>query len=252
MRFVTFEQGGRRRLGTILDDRIVDLPGLVGHPAFPTSLESLVQRNGGTLMPAARAALERGDVDGFVVAEPHLLPPVLPVTLRSPDATDAQRPLLGPDAVVPWPADAGWLELRPKLVVVLGRPLDRAVPDEVRAAIFGFALLADWRAVAADGDPTRADRAPLSIGPWVETAFAPSTATLRVVVDGAPFLERELRGAGERLVEDVATASRLLPLSPGDAFASAPLAPGEHRLWPGARVEMAVDGLGVLVVRVGR
>jgi 2-keto-4-pentenoate hydratase/2-oxohepta-3-ene-1,7-dioic acid hydratase in catechol pathway len=70
--------------------------------------------------------------------------------------------------------------------------------------------------------------------------------------DGAPFLERELRGAGERLVEDVATASRLLPLSPGDAFASAPLAPGEHRLWPGARVEMAVDGLGVLVVRVGR
>ena len=60
MRFVTYEQGGRRRLGTILDDRVVDLPGLVGHPAFPTSLESLVQRNGGTLMPAARAALERG------------------------------------------------------------------------------------------------------------------------------------------------------------------------------------------------
>lgn len=70
--------------------------------------------------------------------------------------------------------------------------------------------------------------------------------------DGATLIERDLRGVGDRLLEDVAAASRLLPLGPGDAFASATLAPGEHRVWPGALVELSVDGLGTLAVRLGR
>ncbi|MFM8944079.1 MAG: hypothetical protein ACKOI0_02325, partial [Actinomycetota bacterium] len=198
MRLVTFDRGGRRRLGAILQDRIVDLPGLVGHPAFPTSLESLVQRNGGSLMPAAVAALERGEVDGFVVDAARLLPPVLPASLRSPDTTDGERPLLGADALVPWEPGTGWLEVRPKLVVVLGRPLDHAAPEEVPAAVFGYALLADWRAVAADGDPTPLDRTPLSLGPWVETTFAPSTPARRGGGDGPPGGVRDQRGVRGR------------------------------------------------------
>ena len=42
MRLVTYDRGGQRRLGAILEGEVVDLPDAVGHPAFPTTLEGLV------------------------------------------------------------------------------------------------------------------------------------------------------------------------------------------------------------------
>ena len=59
MRLVTYDRGGHRRLGAILGGEVVDLPDAVGHPAFPTTLEGLVSSSRGTVMDAARAALER-------------------------------------------------------------------------------------------------------------------------------------------------------------------------------------------------
>ena len=61
MRLVTYDRGGHRRLGAILEGEVVDLPDAVGHPAFPSTLESLVASSRGSILDAARAALERDD-----------------------------------------------------------------------------------------------------------------------------------------------------------------------------------------------
>ena len=254
MRFVTFDQGGRRRLGALLDDQVVDLPALVGHPAFPSTLEGLVRRNGGSVLAAAEAALGREDATSHAVADARLLAAVVPGSLRSPDASDAERSLAGPDADIAWPEDAGWLEVRPRVAVVLRRGLDGAADREVPDAVFGFLLLADWRVVGTDGVASSVEAAPLAIGPVVATAdaFDPATAMLRLVLDGEVVLERPLNGAVSRLRRDVAAASRIAPLEAGDAFASAALASGAERIWPGATVEVSLDGVGALRAAVGR
>ncbi|MFM7717930.1 MAG: fumarylacetoacetate hydrolase family protein, partial [Actinomycetota bacterium] len=252
MRFVTFLRGGRRTLGALLDLQVVDLPALVGHPAFPSTAEALVRRNGGTVLHAAAAALAREDAPEFVVADAHLVVPVVPGSLRSPDAPVAERPLVGPDADLAFPAGAGALEVRPGLAAVLRRDLDGVGHGDVPDAVFGFLLLADWRVVGPDGALAPAGAAPIALGPWIATPddFDPTTAIVRVTVDGEERLARPLNGAASRLLRDVAGASTLQPLAAGDAFAST-LAPGGERVAPGASVEVSIDGLGALRAAVG-
>ncbi len=234
----------------------MDLPDLVGHPAFPTTMEALVRRNGGTVLDAARAALER-DASDCVVEDARLLAPILPASLRSADADEGARPVIGPDDELAWPAGAGWLELRPKMAAVLRRPAEGLAPDEAAEAVFGYTLLADWRARDHSGDPTPdADGVPVSIGPCVVTAdeLDPQTAVVSLRVDGEEWVKGNLNGTARSLVRAVAAASRLGPLEPGDAFASGPFEiPGlEQRIWPGAEVELEAEGIGVLRNRIGR
>ena len=61
MRLVTYDRGGHRRLGAIIEGEVVDLPDAVGHPAFPSTLDDLVSSSRGSVMDAARAALQRDD-----------------------------------------------------------------------------------------------------------------------------------------------------------------------------------------------
>jgi 2-keto-4-pentenoate hydratase/2-oxohepta-3-ene-1,7-dioic acid hydratase in catechol pathway len=87
MRLVTYDRGGVRRLGAWVAGTVVDLPDAVGHPAFPASMESLVARNGGTTLDAARDALSRPEiVDECAVAGARLLAPIVPSALwQAPD-----------------------------------------------------------------------------------------------------------------------------------------------------------------------
>ena len=53
MRLVTYDRRGHRRLGAILDGRVVDLPDAVGHPAFPTTRRSCRAAGGRCWTPPA-------------------------------------------------------------------------------------------------------------------------------------------------------------------------------------------------------
>jgi 2-keto-4-pentenoate hydratase/2-oxohepta-3-ene-1,7-dioic acid hydratase in catechol pathway len=236
---------------------VVDLPDLVGHPAFPTTMETLVARNGGTVLDAALAALERGEADGFVVPGPRLLAPVLPASFRSRDAADAVRPVVGPDDEIAWPAGAGWLDYQPKVAAVLRRPTHLVPREAVGEAIFGFTLVNDLAARAADGDPTpRPDAVPLALGPCIVTGdeVDPQTVSITVRVDGEQWAKGNLNGTAADLLGAVAAASRLESLGAGDAFASSPFdLPGfEQRIWPGAEIELEAEGIGILRNRIAR
>src|SRR3954451_24936784 len=154
VRLVAYERSGSRRLGALLNNGVVDLPELVGHPAFPASMEVLVSRNGGTVLDAARYALEREGNLMRLEPSPGLLAPLLPTSLRSIEAEDGERRMVGPDEHIPWPEGAGWLDYRPKIAAVVGKParaLDR--PGAIRV-VFGYTLVNDWVARDASGDPS--------------------------------------------------------------------------------------------------
>jgi len=79
MKLVTYDRGGARRLGAWVAGGVIDLPDAVGHPAFPTTLEALVARNGGTTLDAAREALsDEANVGACVVPRARLSEPPLP------------------------------------------------------------------------------------------------------------------------------------------------------------------------------
>jgi 2-keto-4-pentenoate hydratase/2-oxohepta-3-ene-1,7-dioic acid hydratase in catechol pathway len=258
LRLVTFDRRGHRRLGALLDGEVVDLPDAVGHPAFPATMERLVRSNGGTVLDAARAALERDEAKACVVERARLLAPIIPASLRSADAADGSRRVFGPGDEVPWPPGAGWLEFHPKIAAVLRRPIrDPLAPEEVPSVVFGYTLIGDWLARNSNGDPiAAADGVPMSIGPCVVTPdeLDPQAAFLSVRVDGEEWVKGNLNGAAGGLLREVAHASRHQTLSPGDAFASGPFeAPGaEQRLWPGAEVALEAEGIGVLRNRLAR
>jgi 2-keto-4-pentenoate hydratase/2-oxohepta-3-ene-1,7-dioic acid hydratase in catechol pathway len=237
---------------------VVDLPDVVGHPVFPTTMERLVRSNGGTVLDAARAALERDEAEACVVERPRLLAPLIPTSLRSADAAEGARPILGPGDEVPWPGGAGWLEFRPKIAAVLRKPVDDPLtPDETPSVVFGYTLVADWFAYLANGDPMPSpDGVPVALGPIVVTPdeLDPQTTFVTVRVDGEEWVKGNLNGTARTLLRDVTVASREEPLEAGEAFASAPFEiPGfTQRIWQGAEIELEAEGIGVLRNRLGR
>ena len=254
MRLVTYDRRGHRRLGAILGGEVVDLPDLVGHPAFPTTLETLVASSGGTVMDAARAALEREDeVKRAVVRQARVLPPLFPTSLLTPDAPGVERLIVGPEQDVPWPGGAAWLDYEPKVAAVLGRETTRAAAEEVRPNIFGYTLVSDWAAHRESGDPiTTAEGLSLAIGPCVVTAdeLDPQAVVVQVKVDGEERAKGNLNGAAESLFGLISEASRFAVLERGDVFALGPFGGADldpsRRLWPGAEVELSAEGIGTL------
>ena len=237
---------------------MVDLPDLIGHPAYPSTMERLVRSNGGTVLDAARAALTRDDAERFVVPEAHLLAPLLPTTLRTADAEGAARRVVGPDDLVPWPDGAGWLEFRPKIAAVLRRPVEGSLSrEDVPAWVFGYTLVGDFLIHPGSGTPgATAEGSPVALGPCVVTPdeLDPQTAFVTVRVGDEVWAKGNLNGTARTLLADVASASREERLGAGEAFASGPfeLARFDQRLWPGALVEMEAEGIGLLRTRLGR
>jgi hypothetical protein len=265
MRLVTYDRRGHRRLGAILDGRVVDLPGAVGHPAFPATLEAFVQSSRGTVQDAARATLAREDVLDHVVDRPRILSPLFPRSLLipsqtadEPDGADLERRIAGPEQEVAWPVGAAWLDYEPKVAAVLGLETADVGTDEVREHVFGYTLVSDWVAKNASGDPLgSSEGVPLAIGPCVVTADEcdPQSLFLQAKVDGEEIAKGNLNGAARSLFELVAAASRGTTLERADAFALGPFPSADpdpsRRLWPGALVELAAEGIGTLRNRLG-
>lgn len=253
MRLVTYDRGGQRRLGAILEGEVVDLPDAVGHPAFPTTLEGLVSSSRGSIMEAAQAALARDEVWEQRVKRPRILTPLFPRSLLSPGALDVERRIVGPEQDVPWPLDAAWLEYEPKVAAVIGDEARRVGPDEIAGHLFGYTLVNDWTARDASGAPVpTADRVPIALGPCVVTVdeVDPQAMFLEAKVDGEEVAKGNLNGAARNLFSLVSGASQLAELERGDAFALGPFeqtVPDPRRqLWPGATVELAAEGIGTL------
>jgi 2-keto-4-pentenoate hydratase/2-oxohepta-3-ene-1,7-dioic acid hydratase in catechol pathway len=191
------------------------------------------------------------------VKRARVLSPLFPRSLLTPGALDVERLVLGPEDEVPWPSGAAWLDYEPMVAAVIGLEASRASADEIREHVFGYTLVNDWKARAADGDPVvTAEGVPLAIGPCVVTAddVDPQTMFVQVRIDGTEVLKGNLNGAATSLFGLIAHASADAVLARGDAFALGPFVrrDGEpaRQLWPGALVELGAEGIGTLRNRV--
>lgn len=229
MRLVTYDLDGSRRLGAQADGVVMDLPEVVGHPAFPRTLEDLVARPRGSALEAARSAL----------AQPAYLHDcdVPGARLLAPLRVEGHERVLGPDAELAWPGPADRLDCEPAVACVVGRGGSDLSPAEAREAIFGYTIMTAWWAIGPGGEddrgPGRAGRPyAVSIGPCVATADEVDLRRSRLVarVDGEVWLESELRGAAAAFARAVARASAHGGLRPGELFdvpaSGAPASPG--------------------------
>jgi 2-keto-4-pentenoate hydratase/2-oxohepta-3-ene-1,7-dioic acid hydratase in catechol pathway len=260
MRLVTYDRGGARRLGAWAGQQVVDLPQAVGHPAFPTTMEALVARHGGSMLEAARDAMSIPSYveEALVGRGPRILPPIIPISLLE------QRWILGPDDRLPWPPDAEEIDYSLEIACVVGRAGRDLSPDEAAASIFGYTVMNDWslRGVTEATDGRRewpvVRRFATSLGPCLVTPdeFDPSRGRLMARVDGDVWSEGSLGDATGTFADLIAALSKDQDLYPGDVVGSGSFPGGcaldlGKRLPPGATVELEAEGIGVLRNRVG-
>ena len=227
MRLVTYDRRGHRRLGAILDGRVVDLPDAVGHPAFPSTLEAFVQSSRGTVLDAARAALDRRRREGPRRQAGARPPPLFPRSLLIPSApgsvsgedvrpgaTDRRAgggdPVAGRRRVARLRAEGGRGARSGD-----GRRRTRTTSAD---HVFGYTLVSDWVAKDASGDPLgTSEGVPLAIGPCVVTTddLDPQTMFLQAKVEGEEMAKGNLNGAARSLFELIAFASRRARRSSG-------------------------------------
>jgi 2-keto-4-pentenoate hydratase/2-oxohepta-3-ene-1,7-dioic acid hydratase in catechol pathway len=280
VKLVTYDRRGHRRLGALTGGRVVDLPDAVGHPAFPSTLESLIRNHGGTILDVARESLEREDVLEFEVPDARLLPPLLPSSIRSFDAFRAQagtsslaplytrwehRAVLGPDDEVAWPPFTGQLDVEAQIGCVMGSGGRDLSQEEARGCIFGYVLVSGWVARDVERDerdrgigPGKSRGVGVSMGPWVAMADELDATSVELVlkVDGDVLGVGAAADMRWTFPELVAYASLGEDVLPGDLLASGPFAGGRgvdggQLPGPGSTVEVEGSSIGSIRSTVG-
>lgn len=269
MRLVSYSRNGHRRLGAIVDHGVVDLPDAVGHPAFPATMEALIEAGPGGL-EVAREALDRtGAAERHAVEGARILVPVLPGTLRcflgwqagAPYpvyATRLHRSVLGPGEDLAWPSFTRELDYELTVACVVGgrgRDLD---PGGAERLIFGYTLMNDWcardveRRERLDG-PAKARDFATSLGPCIVTRDELDRADLPLEarVDGETWSKGSLGGAAWTFTDMIVRLSESEDVLPGDVIGSGTFAGGcgtdvGRSLRPGCVVELEATVIGVL------
>ena len=291
MRLVTFELHGGRRLGAMVDGRVIDLPAAVGDAAFPATMEALVEA-GPAALETAGEALAAGDPRRFAVDDARLLVPILPGSLRDflafQDHVEAgaarrgeavpeawfeipiyykgnHRSVYGPDEEIPWPSYTEELDYELEVACILGGRGRDVDEDAARGLIFGYTLMNDWSArdiqrkeMACRLGPAKGKDFATSLGPCIVTADDVDAASLRLEarVDGAVWSSGSLGAARWTFPQMIAHVSQAEDVWPGDIYGSGTFGGGcgldlGRFLWPGAVVELEADLIGVLRNRVG-
>ncbi len=168
--------------------------------------------------------------------------------LKAPNA------LAAPTAEIPYPSFTKLLHYEGELAVVVGRRMKSVARETALDYVLGYTCALDltardrqktdlqWvRAKSADGF--------LPLGPWLETDLDPQNVALRTCVNG------ELRQDGRTgdmlfpVADLLSYVSAFMTLEPGDVvLTGTPSGVGE--LHQGDAVEVAVEGIGSLCVRI--
>jgi len=282
MRLANFELDGQRRLGVVVDERIVDLSksglphdmvdligqwdrGKVDHAvaeatSIPLSevrlLAPLVPRK--NIMAVGRNyrdhAREFSD-SGFDASEKQMIPdhPVI--------FTKAPTSVIGPDDPIVLANDpTGTTDYEGEMAVVIGRTARDVAAEDALDHVFGWTIVND---VTARDLQKRHVQWFVGKSPDTFCPMGPSITTIDELPDiGASWLRTTVNGEPRQeapisaLIFDVptliATLSEVMTLEPGDVIATGTgLGVGigfdpPRYLGPGDVVEVSVDGIGAL------
>ncbi|HKE97674.1 MAG TPA: fumarylacetoacetate hydrolase family protein [Actinomycetes bacterium] len=182
--------------------------------------------------------------------------------------------VLGPGAAVAAPPRSRELDYELEVALVLGRGGRDVRLDEADRLVAGFTVMNDWSARDVQRREMRLSLGPAkgkdfatSLGPWLVTRdeFAPRglrsvpDAGMAARVNGVEYSRSNLDTLWWSFAEMVVYAAEAAPVRPGDVLGSGTCGTGcilelssvhgagrYPYLEPGDRVELEVDGLGVL------
>jgi 2-keto-4-pentenoate hydratase/2-oxohepta-3-ene-1,7-dioic acid hydratase in catechol pathway len=173
--------------------------------------------------------------------------------LRAPSSLSAHRqPVLKPASY------DGAVFYEGELALVVGRTMRAVAPADVRAHLLGCTIANDVTAMELSArDPSFAQwsRAKSfdtfgALGPWVDTEFDWTDASVHTRVNGR---ERQHYPLADMIFEPTDLLSRLshdMTLEPGDVVLCG-TSVGSLPMRPGSEIEVEIDGLGVLANRYG-
>ena len=174
--------------------------------------------------------------------------PVLPVLFMKPSTT-----VIGPDAPIVYPRGGEIVHYEAELVAIIGKPGRRIPVERALDHVFGYTCGNDISdrivqrqesrfgcLLAGKGYDTFAP-----LGPVIETELDPADVTVRLRQNGALRQEASTRDLVHSVAEIVAYLSGFMTLLPGDTIMTGTPA-GVGEIAPGDRLEVEVDGIGVL------
>lgn len=174
--------------------------------------------------------------------------------------------VIGHEAEVPWPAQAGRMDYELEIGWVIGRGAHNITPETARSHLFGVTIFNDFSArdlqaneFAIGMGPTKSKDFAYGIGPWITTIDEfPRLDNIRMAVrvNGDTWGEGDTSEMLWSVDELVAYVSLGDHVQPGDVIGSGTMGNGSalelgRSLEPGDVVELEVEGVGVLRNRMG-
>jgi 2-keto-4-pentenoate hydratase/2-oxohepta-3-ene-1,7-dioic acid hydratase in catechol pathway len=245
VRLVRFRAGERIATGVLEGDHLRPLRGTFFENPLPTGEE----------VPLSSVRLLAPVIPSKVVAVGRNYPehademgdplPEEPVIFLKPSTA-----VIGPGDPIPIPPGAGQVDHEGELAVVIGRVARRVRAEDASRFVLGYTCGNDVTArdlQRRDGQWTRAKGFDgfCPLGPWVETELDPTDLWVECRVNGEvrqAARTSQMQFGPAQLVEFV---SHVMTLLPGDVILTGTPA-GVGPLSPGDRVEVEVEGVGVL------
>jgi 2-keto-4-pentenoate hydratase/2-oxohepta-3-ene-1,7-dioic acid hydratase in catechol pathway len=179
-------------------------------------------------------------------AREHQVPvPDVPLIFLKPPSA-----VIGPGETVTLPPQSQQVEHEGELVVVIGKQIRWAAPEEALASVLGFTVGNDVTArdlQSRDGQWTRAKGFDTfcPLGPWIETEFDPSDSVVTCSVNGEMRQMASTRDMVFNVKQLIAFISSIMTLEAGDIIMTGTPA-GVGPLKHGDLVEVSIEGIGAL------
>lgn len=250
MRIVRVQQEGGPRWGVLEDDTIHLTGGLTG----PRTGETLALTQAQLLAPAEPGKIvcvgrnyldhirELGNDTGDLPSEPGIF-------LKGPNA------LAEPGGTVEYPSWTENFHFEGELALVIGQRASQLKPDEALGAVLGYTCALDLTARDRQKTDLQWFRAKAAdrfcpLGPWLVTDLDPRDVRVQTRVNG----ETRQDGRTSHMIFDVVQiltyVTRFVTLEPGDVVLTG-TPEGVGPLQRGDRVEVDVEGVGVLETHIG-
>jgi 2-keto-4-pentenoate hydratase/2-oxohepta-3-ene-1,7-dioic acid hydratase in catechol pathway len=251
VRLARFRRGDRISTGTLEDDVVRPLRGTFFEDPIPTddTIPLSEVRLLAPIIPSKVVCVGRNYVEHAEELGSDV--PEEPLLFMKPSTA-----VIGPEDPIRLPPESGRVDHEGELAVVIGRPCRRVSEEDAFGFILGYTCGNDVTArdlQQKDGQWTRAKGFDsfCPLGPWVETELDPSDVEIATRVNG----ETRQRARTSNMIFPPPTVisyvSQVMTLLPGDVILTGTPS-GVGPLSPGDRVEVEVEGIGVLANEVIR
>ncbi len=245
MKLVRYRFGDEIATGFVEDETVRGLRGTFFEDPVPSGQEIVLEhvRLLAPVIPSKIVAIARNYPKH--AAEMGNAVPDVPMLFLKPSTS-----VIGPGDPIPLPEGPSRVDHVAVLAVVIGRLCRRVTEEEAPKYVLGYTCAndvtaRDWQ--QSDGQWARAKGSDgfCPLGPWIETELDPSDLEVSSRVNGEP----RQSGRTSTLVFSpawlIAHITRTITLLPGDVVLTG-TPPGVGPMRPGDRVEVEVEGIGVL------